>query len=103
MIENRMEGTTMVSAVILINAKRTMIKTLAKQLVEMEAISEVYSVAGPYDLVAIARVSRNEDLSDLVTDEMTQMEGIEDTTTLFAFKTYSQHDLERMFAIGLNA
>lgn len=91
----------MVTAIVLINAQRARIKKLAQQLVEIEGISEVYSVAGQYDLVAIARVERNEDLSILVTEKMIALEGIEKTTTLFAFQTYSKHDLERMFSIGM--
>ncbi len=93
----------MVNAVILINAERTKIHALSEKLTEFEEISEVYSVAGDYDLVAIVRVRRNEDLANLVTEKMITLEGITRTNTLFAFRTFSRHDLEQMFAIGMNA
>lgn len=91
----------MVTAIVLINARRDRINETAEKLVELEGVSEVYSVAGPYDLVAIIRVRENERLANLVTGEMLKLDGIERTTTLIAFKAYSRHDLERMFSIGL--
>jgi DNA-binding Lrp family transcriptional regulator len=91
----------MVTAIVLIIASRDKINETAEKLVELEGVSEVYSVAGPYDLAAIIRVRENQQLADLVTGEMLKLDGIEDTTTLIAFKAYSRHDLERLFSIGL--
>ncbi len=92
----------MVTAIVLINCERDLINATAEQLVELAGISEVYSVAGAYDLAAVIRVSQNEQLANLVTNEMLTLDGIEQTMTLIAFKTYSKHDLERMFSIGLD-
>lgn len=91
----------MVTSIILINAERNKINTLAEQLREIEGISEVYSVSGKYDLVAIIRVKTNEDLADLVTNKMLLLEGISKTETMLAFQAYSRHDLEAMFAVGM--
>jgi len=91
----------MVTAIILINTARDMINETAEKLMDLDGVSEVYSVAGAYDLVAIIRVRENDHLAELVTDEMLKLEGIEETMTLIAFKAYSRHDLERMFSIGL--
>ena len=91
----------MVTAIVLMGASRDKINETAEKLVELDGVSEVYSVAGPYDLAAIIRVPKNERLAELVTDEMLKLEGIEETMTLIAFKAYSRHDLERMFSIGL--
>ena len=55
----------------------------------MEGISEVFSVSGRYDLVAIARVGSNEDLAELVTGRMLKIEGIQNTETMLAFRAYS--------------
>lgn len=90
----------MVSAVVLLNCVRSMINEVAEQLTQMQGISEVFSVAGKYDLVAILRVPNNEALADLVTNQMLQVEDITNSETLIAFKAYSQHDLEAMFSIG---
>lgn len=91
----------MVTSIILINAEREKINTLAEQLAEMDGVSEVYSVSGTYDLVAMVRVATNEDLAELVTSRMYQLEGIEKTETMLAFKAFSRHDLERMFSLGM--
>jgi len=92
----------MVTAIILINAERSKINEVAGVLTEMKGISEVYSVSGHYDLVAIVRVRTNEDLADLVTNHLLKIEAILKTDTLLAFQAFSRHDLEAMFAIGID-
>ena len=90
----------MVSAVVLITCERNQIVRVAEQLAEIDGISEVFSVAGRYDLVAILRVPNNAALADLVTTRMLQVDGILDSETLISFKVYSKHDLDSMFEIG---
>ena len=91
----------MVTSIILINAERKAINTIAEQLQETQGISEVYSVSGKYDLVALARVKTNDDLSTLVTRQLVEIEGIVKTETMLAFQAFSRHDLESMFAVGM--
>lgn len=90
----------MVTAVILLKVARERINEIAEALADMRGVSEVFSVSGRYDLVAVARVDRNEDLAELVTGRMLQVGGILDSETMLAFRAYSRHDLEGMFAIG---
>ncbi len=92
----------MVSAVVLLKCERNSINAVAEQMAELAGISEVFSVAGQYDLVAIVRVKSNHDLADLVTRQMLQVTGIIDSSTLIAFKVYSRHDLDSMFEIGFD-
>lgn len=91
----------MVSAIVLLKIERSLITQVAEQLVELKGVSEVFSVAGQYDLVVILRVPSNEALADLVTLGMLQVQGIIESETLISFRAYSQHDLEAMFAIGM--
>jgi DNA-binding Lrp family transcriptional regulator len=93
----------MVTAIVLINTTHGHINTVAEQLVNMPGVAEVYSVGGRYDLVAVIRVRTNDEMADLVTDHMLKLDNIEHTETLIAFRAYSRHDLERMFAIGVDA
>jgi DNA-binding Lrp family transcriptional regulator len=65
----------------------------------MPEISEVYSVTGNYDLVVVVRTRSNDDVAELVTNRLGPIEGIEQTDTMLAFKTFSKHDLESMFSI----
>ncbi|HCB49213.1 MAG: AsnC family transcriptional regulator [Anaerolineae bacterium SG8_19] len=91
----------MVSAVVLLTVERARINQVAETLSGMQGVSEVYSVGGRYDLVAIIRVKDNESLAELITNQMLLVEGIDDSETLIAFRVYSRHDLEKMFSIGM--
>ena len=91
----------MLTAIILINTERTRTIAVGESLADLEGISEVYTVAGRYDLVAMVRVRHNDDLADLVTRRVAEVPGIRATETLMAFRTYSRHDLESLFAVGL--
>lgn len=90
----------MVSAIVLLKVSRERINAVAQELASMRGISEVFSVGGRYDLVAILRVKNNEALAELVTEQLLKVQGILDTETLIAFRAYSEHDLESMFSIG---
>lgn len=91
----------MVTAFVLISAKRDLIPETAQALSALEGVAEVYSVAGPFDLVAVIRVRTNEELADLVTGHLLKLKGIERSETLIAFRAFSKFDLERMFSIGM--
>ncbi|MFP4027834.1 MAG: Lrp/AsnC family transcriptional regulator [Candidatus Brocadiia bacterium] len=91
----------MVTAFVLINARRDMVPETAEALTDLDGVAEVYSVAGEYDLIAVIRVATNEELAELVTEHMLKLQGIARTETLIAFRAYSSYDLERMFSIGL--
>ncbi len=91
----------MVTSIILINAERSKINEVAEQLAALDGISEVYSVSGNYDLIAIARVPSNDDLANLVTKKMVSIDSILKSETALAFKAFSRHDLEAMFAVGM--
>ena len=81
------------------NTERTKVNSVAEAMVNLEQVSEVFSVSGNYDLVAIVRAKNNEDLADLVTEQLLGIEGIEETETMLALRSFSRHDLESMFAM----
>ena len=91
----------MVTAIVLVSVERNRINETAQALLALEGVAEVYSVAGDWDLVAIVRVKTNDQLAELITGKMLQIEGIVRTNTLTAFQAYSNYDLDRMFSIGL--
>lgn len=92
----------MVNAFILMNVERSHLKSIADDLLAIPGIAEVYSVAGPFDIVAIARVRHHDDLNDLVTEHVAALEGIEQTETLIAFKTFAKKDLGMLWDIGVD-
>ena len=92
----------MVTAVVLIKAETDKVSELAQQLAELEGVSEVFSVAGQYDLVALVRVKENDDLARVISEKMRKLPGITSSETLIAFKVYSRQDIEAAFSLGLD-
>lgn len=92
----------MVNAVVLLKVERDRINAVAQQLVDIDGVSEVYSVAGRYDLVAILRAKDDDQFAAIVTEGMLQVEGITSSETLIAFRVLSRFDLERMFSVGID-
>lgn len=92
----------MVTAFILINVERPRLKSIADDLLAIDGIAEVYSVAGPFDMIAIVRVKEHEQLSDLVTEKIGALEGINDTETLIAFRSFAKKDLGMLWDIGVD-
>ncbi|NBB74890.1 MAG: Lrp/AsnC family transcriptional regulator [Bacteroidetes bacterium] len=92
----------MVTAIVLLNTERDKVNDVADELVTLRGVSEVHSVAGRYDLVAILRVASNDALAALVTEKIRGIAGITDSETLIGFRVYSAHDLERLFSIGMD-
>jgi DNA-binding Lrp family transcriptional regulator len=90
----------MVHAFVLIDGEPARVAALAVELAEVDGVSEVYSVAGHADIVAVVRVRHHEELAEVVTRRMMQLPGITDTRTLIAFQAYSQHDLEAIWDLG---
>jgi len=91
-----------ITALVLLNVEPGRVKSLAEELLAIDAVTEVYSVAGPYDLVAIARVREHDQLSDLVTEMIASRTGIVSTETLIAFRAYAKRDLEMVWDIGVD-
>jgi DNA-binding Lrp family transcriptional regulator len=89
----------MVTSIILLNVARQKVNLVAEELAGMAEISEVFSVSGKYDLIAVVRVATNEGLAELVTNKLLMLDGIEKSETMLAFKAYSKHDLEAMFSL----
>ncbi|MBC7560573.1 MAG: Lrp/AsnC ligand binding domain-containing protein [Dermatophilaceae bacterium] len=92
----------MISAIVLINAEVDRIPEVAAAIAELKGVSEVYSVTGDVDLIAIVRVRHHEDLADVIADHLNKVSGILGTQTHIAFRTYSKHDLEAAFSLGLD-
>jgi DNA-binding Lrp family transcriptional regulator len=92
---------TMVHAVILLNVQRDQINQVAERLAAVDGIAEVYSVAGQYDLVVMARTRDNDGLADLVTNHLLHEAGVVRSETLIAFRVDSRYDLEHMFSLGM--
>lgn len=92
----------MVSTIVLMNVQRGQSTNVGERLAAMQGVTEVYSVAGAYDLVALIRTESNEQLADLVSTEIGKIDEITATQTMIAFKAFSKFDLDSMFSIGMD-
>ena len=88
----------MINAVVLITAERSALPKLGEQLADVPGVSEVYSVTGDFDFIAMVRAREHEELADIVTRRIAQVPGVARTQTHVAFKAFSRHDLETLFA-----
>ena len=91
----------MITAIVNINAAVDRIPEVAQAVADLPGVSEVYSVAGDVDLVAMVRVRRHEDLAEVIAGRVNKVDGILSTQTLIAFQSYSRHDLEATFSLGI--
>ena len=91
------------TAIVHIDCATDSIPEVAEALAELPGVSEVYSVAGNVDLIAIVRVARFEEIADVIAGRISKTPGVINTESHIAFRAYSRHDLEDAFAIGLPA
>lgn len=90
----------MISAIVMIHAEIARIPEVAEVLADIDGVSEVYSVTGDADLIAIVRVHQHDQLASVIADRINKVSGITRTQTHIAFRAYSRHDLEAAFSLG---
>jgi len=91
-----------ITAIVFISASVDRIPEVAEQIAALPGVTEVYSVTGEIDLIALIRVRSHEQIADVVADRLNKVDGVLATETHVAFRTYSQHDLEAAFSIGMD-
>jgi len=90
-----------INAIVLIQAAAEAIPEAAQTIAELDGVTEVYSCAGDVDLIAIVKVTRHEDLAELVPGQIGKVPGVLNTDTHISFRSYSKRDTEAAFSIGL--
>lgn len=90
----------MITAIVLIDADPARIPEICTEVAEVPGVSEVYSVTGEVDAIAVVRVREHERLADVIADRISKVEGVLRTQTYIAFRAYSGHDLEAAFDLG---
>ena len=92
----------MITAIVMIDAATDSIPEVAEAVAELAGVSEVYSVAGDVDLIAVVRVREFEQIAEVVAGRINKVPGVLETDTHIAFRAYSRHDLEADFSIGFD-
>jgi DNA-binding Lrp family transcriptional regulator len=89
-----------ITAIVMISVDADRIPEVAEQIAELDGVSEVYSVAGDADLIAIVRVREFDQIAETIAGRLSKLPGVVDTDTHIAFRAYSRHDLDAAFDIG---
>ena len=92
----------MITAIVFIQASVDRIPEVAEQIAQLPGVTEVSSVTGEIDLIALVRVRQHEEIADVVADRLNKVDGVLSTETHVAFRAYSQHDLEAAFSLGFD-
>lgn len=85
----------------MISVEANRIPEVAEQIAELDGVSEVYSVAGDADLIAIVRVREFDSIAEVIAGRLSKVTGVLHTETHIAFRAYSRHDLEATFDLGM--
>jgi DNA-binding Lrp family transcriptional regulator len=92
----------MITAIVFVQADVARIPEVATEIADIDGVSEVYSVTGQVDLIAMVRVRTPEDVATVVADRLNKVAGVVDTETHIAYRAYSRHDLEATFSLGVD-
>jgi DNA-binding Lrp family transcriptional regulator len=91
-----------ITSIVMVTVETDQIPEVAQAIADIDGVSEVYSVAGHVDLIAIVRVREFDQVADVIAGKIDKVDGVLDTETHIAFRAYSKHDLEAAFAIGFD-
>jgi DNA-binding Lrp family transcriptional regulator len=93
----------MITAIVMVSVEADKIPEVAQQIADLDGVSEVYSVAGDVDLIAVVRVREFDQVAEVIAGQLSKVDGVVHTDTHIAFRAYSRHDLDAAFAIGVES
>ncbi len=78
----------MKSAFVLVKCELGLIEEVANSIMEIDGVSEVHSITGPFDLLVKLYAESYEAFGDLIPDKLQKVRGIRETETLLAFRAF---------------
>jgi len=91
----------MITAIVLVQVDTDVIPETAQRIADVDGVSEVWSVTGEWELVAVVRVNSHDDIAGVVTGAIAKTPGVIATNTMIAFQQFSRRDLDRMWGVGM--
>lgn len=82
----------MPTAIILLKIAPAKITGTAAKLLDIRAVTDVYSISGRYDLLVIIKCDSIEMIESVITDHLLKTEGIVGSETMFAFRSYDKRE-----------
>jgi DNA-binding Lrp family transcriptional regulator len=92
-----------ITAIVMVSVQPDRIPEVAQEIADLDGVSEVYSVSGDFDLIAIVRVREFDQVAETIAGRLSRVDGVLGTDTHIAFRAYSRHDLDAAFSIGFDA
>ncbi len=93
----------MITAIVMVSVEADKIPEVAQRIADLDGVSEVYSVAGDVDLIALVRVREFDQVAEVIAGALSKVDGVLHTDTHIAFRAYSRHDLDAAFSIGVES
>ena len=91
----------MITAIVMVAVESDHIPELAEQLAALDGVTEVYSVAGDVDLIAIVRVREFDQIAAVIAGRLNKVARVQRTDTHIAFRADSPRP-RRAFSIGFD-
>ena len=93
---------SLTTAIVHIDVEADLTPEAAEAIVNIDGVTEVYSITGDWDLLVMVRVTDHEQLAEIIPNQISKVDGVVRTETQLAFRAYSRHDLEAAFSLGLD-
>lgn len=84
-------------AMVMIRCEPAKVSDAARTIAGFDGVSEVYSVTGEWDLVAMVRVPEWDQIARVVTEQITRVAGLQRTETHVAYRVLSKEDLDAAY------
>jgi DNA-binding Lrp family transcriptional regulator len=78
----------MKAAFVLVRCELGRVEDVAAGIMEIEGVSEVHSITGPWDLLVKLYAPDYDAFGDLIPDRLQKVPGIRETETLLAFRAF---------------
>ena len=88
----------MITSIVMIKCETGHVKSGSQAVVDIDGVAEVYSITGEWDILAVIRVKEFDSLATIVSEQIASTPGITKTITTMAFRCYSKHGMEKMWA-----
>jgi DNA-binding Lrp family transcriptional regulator len=75
-------------AFVLLRVEPGRLEQVANAVMEIDGVSEVHSITGPFDLLVKLYAATYDDFGDLIPDRLQKVHGIRDTETMLAFRAF---------------
>ncbi len=78
----------MKAAFVLVRCELGRIEEVANKVMEIDGVSEVHSITGPFDLLVKLYAPSVEEFGEIIPDRLQRVPGIRETETLLAFRAF---------------